>query len=579
MANDSAEPQNPGYTVLARRYRPQTFRELIGQDAVARALINALTSNRVAHAYLFTGARGVGKTSTARILAKALNCVHGPTPEPCGVCDICQAIATGDDVDVLEFDAASNRSIDEIRNIRSNVQYRPSRARFKIYIIDEVHMLTVQAFNALLKTLEEPPPHVKFIFATTDAHKIPVTILSRCQRFDLGGIAPALIKQRLAEIVAGEGMKAEEDALEMIARRAGGSMRDAQSLLDQLLAFGGERLTAEQVHQLLGTAADEHLLALAAAVLAQDARQALERLESAANEGFQLGELLDQLIAHWRDLMVANVAGEAAPDLSVPKAQREALVRQARALHLDVILAGLDVLAATRARLQRSAHARTLVEMALVRLCRLGDLIPLAQLAQWLGQARPEGTPSASGAAARTLPPEGVKKKLLTASAEPLPDGPVPLSADNLLQLWPQIVRSVGTLLASDLEKAGLPAISGPNTLVLRFPFEYNQARDVCADPSRVARVEAALEKRTGQRWLIRVESLSQTAAPRTEETEAPPAPPPRSRRNPREEAEKEPLIKRAMDVLGAQFARVDEDFAAPPASADDRPAPPDEEP
>ena len=208
------------YTVLARRYRPQQFSDLVGQEPVARALINALKSNRVAHAYLFTGARGVGKTSTARILAKALNCVKGPTATPCDVCDACRSIATGEDVDVLEIDGASNRGIDEVREIRSNVQYRPSRGRYKIYIIDEVHMLTPPAFNALLKTLEEPPSHVKFIFATTEAQKIPVTILSRCQRFDFAGIGTQAIVERLREIVANEGMEADDEALALVARRA-----------------------------------------------------------------------------------------------------------------------------------------------------------------------------------------------------------------------------------------------------------------------------------------------------------------------------------------------------------------------
>src|SRR5262249_25427110 len=229
------------YTVLARRCRPQQFADLVGQEPVAQALANALKSNRVAHAYLFTGARGVGKTSTPPILAKALNCVHGPTATPCGECEICKSIAGGDDVDVLEIVGASNRRIDEIREIRGNVQYRPSRARYKIYIIDDVHMLTKEAFNALLKTLEEPPPHVKFIFATTEVEKVPLTVLSRCQRFDFAGIPLPRIVERLREIVGAENVEADGEALELIARRAGGSMRDAQSVLDQLLAFGGDR--------------------------------------------------------------------------------------------------------------------------------------------------------------------------------------------------------------------------------------------------------------------------------------------------------------------------------------------------
>ncbi len=249
----SASP--PGeYVVIARRYRPQTFDELVGQEHVARALQQAITSDRVGHAYLFTGARGVGKTSAARILAKALNCVNGPTPTPCNECDICRCVSTGDDVDVIEIDGASNRGIDEIRQLRQNVAVRPSRARFKIYIIDEVHMLTKEAFNALLKTLEEPPEHVKFIFATTEPHKIPITILSRCQRFDFAGIRAGQIQTRLMQIAAAEGVEVEPAAVQILASRAAGSMRDSQSLLEQLLAVADRRITAADVTQLLGIA-------------------------------------------------------------------------------------------------------------------------------------------------------------------------------------------------------------------------------------------------------------------------------------------------------------------------------------
>src|SRR5262249_10257943 len=223
------------------------------------------------------GARGVGKTSTARILAKALNCVNGPTPTPCDKCESCKAIAAGQDVDVLEIDGASNRRIEEVRDIRQNVQFRPSRSRYKIYIIDEVHMLTREAFNALLKTLEEPPPHVKFLFATTDVQKVPITILSRCQRFDFASIAVPQIADQLREIVETEGLKAEPEALEYIARRAGGSMRDAESLLDQLFAFGADQITSEQVLQLLGAPPDDQIVELASAILSRDANSALTK--------------------------------------------------------------------------------------------------------------------------------------------------------------------------------------------------------------------------------------------------------------------------------------------------------------
>jgi DNA polymerase-3 subunit gamma/tau len=569
MARHKASPapaaQEPaaaeGYTVLARRYRPQAFDQLVGQEHVARALENALKGNRVAHAYLFTGARGVGKTSAARILAKCLNCEKGPTTTPCDKCAMCKSIATGEDIDVLEIDGASNNGVEKVREIRGNVQFRPSRSRYKIYIIDEVHMLTVAAFNALLKTLEEPPPHVKFIFATTEAQKIPVTILSRCQRFDFAGIAPGRIVERLRDIVKREGMEADEEALEMVARRAAGSMRDAQSLLDQLLAFGGDRLTADQVHGLLGTAGDDRIAELAAAVLAKDARQAVEVLGELAQKTLQPGELLDQLMAYWRDLMVANVAGEEAKDLSVPARHRETLLKQARSLALDTILAGLDVLNNARFRLRATAHGRLVVETALVRLCRLEDLGAVSQLAQLVSQGV---SPTAAPATRTVAPPEGLKKKL----TEPLPNGehagPTDLTAQNLADEWPAIRQTLPPLLANNLEKAGLPAISGPNTLVFRFPSVYNADREYCQEPTRLQRIEAALRKATGKDWKVRIEAAAFAAPARPAEgTEAAPEAEnslARVRRQ-REEAENEPLVRKAIEVLGAQVVRVEDGF------------------
>src|SRR5262249_51682885 len=241
----------------ARRYRPQRFEDVVGQDHVVQALRNAILMNRVTHAYLFSGTRGVGKTSVARIFAKCLNCVQGPTVEPCLACDSCQAIAVGQDVDVIEIDGASNNGVEAVRELRQNAGLRPSRARFKIYYIDEVHMLSTAAFNALLKTLEEPPEHVKFFFATTEPGKTPITDPSRWQRYDFAGTAPGAIVDSLAEICAREAVEADREALQIVARRAGGSMRDAQSLLEQLLASGGGRLTADLVHRALGTAPDD----------------------------------------------------------------------------------------------------------------------------------------------------------------------------------------------------------------------------------------------------------------------------------------------------------------------------------
>jgi DNA polymerase-3 subunit gamma/tau len=571
----TAPPPAQGYTVLARRYRPQQFADLIGQEAIAQALGNALKSNRVAHAYLFTGARGVGKTSTARILAKALNCVHGPTVTPCDTCEPCLSIASGEDLDVLEIDGASNRGIDEVREIRGNVQYRPSRARYKIYIIDEVHMLTPAAFNALLKTLEEPPEHVKFIFATTEVQKIPVTILSRCQRFDFGSISPARIAEHLKQTVAGEQLQADDEALELIARRAAGSMRDAQSLLDQLLAFGGDRLSVDQVHQLLGTAGEERVLELAAAVLEHDPKRALELLSRAADEGLATGELVDQLLAYWRDLMILSCAGTEARDLSVSPRHRETLSRQASALSLDSILAGLDILAGTKARLRYSNHGRVLLEMALVRLGRLDDLVSLAQLAQWLGPNHQAGTAPRAPSGRLAAPPEAQKKKPVTTAET---STPLSLVEENLPQLWREVVAQVGPILGSQLEKISPPAISGPNALVLRIPASYTLLLDPRQQSAKVGRIEEALRKLTGQPCLLRVETVLDADEPpvpaRAEEVSAPAA---RNRGN-RAEALQDPLLQRAMEVLQAQVLQVDDGFGTsvpnprPMADSDERP-------
>jgi DNA polymerase-3 subunit gamma/tau len=582
-------PQSPSdYTVLARRYRPQQFSDLVGQEPVAQALTNALQSGRVAHAYLFTGARGVGKTSTARILAKALNCEKGPTPTPCDACEMCRSIASGEDQDVLEIDGASNRGIDNIREVRGNVQYRPSRARYKIYIIDEVHMLSREAFNALLKTLEEPPPHVKFLFATTEVQKIPVTILSRCQRFDFAGIGTGRIVERLQQIVASEGMQADADALALVARRAGGSMRDAQSLLDQLLAFGGERLTVAEVHRLLGTAHDDHVVALAGAVLDHDPKRALELLGQAAEAGLQLGELLDQLIDYWRDLMVVNCAASGDLVLSVTGAHADTLRQQAGRLSLDTILAGLDVLVTTKGRLRTSSHGRVLLEMALIRLGRLDNLVSLSQLAQVL--QRGEGLPAAprpaaanaasaaSGVASRrpevALPPEAAKKKSVN-GAEPSPaPATLPLTAESKDAVWAQVLAQIGFFLKSKLEKAESVAISGPNTLVLRFAAGYNDEREHCQAAGNVARVEDALRRVTGQPCSLRIETGS--AAPASEPApagEAAEGAMSRSRRM-RAEAMQLPLLKRALDVLEANIVHMDDGFGTLPANDERRPAP-----
>jgi DNA polymerase-3 subunit gamma/tau len=394
--NSDAVITDGRYTVIARRYRPQAFDELVGQEHVARALQQAIASGRVGHAYLFTGARGVGKTSAARILAKALNCEQGPTPTPCNECEVCLRVAAGDDVDVLEIDGASNRGIDEIRQLRQNVAVRPSRVRYKIYIIDEVHMLTKEAFNALLKTLEEPPEHVKFIFATTEPQKIPITILSRCQRFDFAGISSAAIQARLGQIAAAEGVAVEPAALQILASRAAGSMRDSQSLLEQLLALGHEKITADDVNHLLGIAPAERLSGLVRHLVARDASAALAELDATIHSGVEVGLLLDQLVGYFRDVMTTAVGCPPDQMLYALPSQAEEVAEVGRRLGISTVLAIGQILDHTAARLRVSMHARTLVEMAIVRICQLGELDDLAALvAELRGATGEQSTKSA----------------------------------------------------------------------------------------------------------------------------------------------------------------------------------------
>ncbi|MDR1271254.1 MAG: DNA polymerase III subunit gamma/tau [Planctomycetaceae bacterium] len=359
------------YQVVARRYRPKTFEELVGQKHIAHALSNALTTGRVGHAYLFTGARGVGKTSTARIFAKSLNCVNGPTLEPCGDCDSCRSVSTGEDIDVLEIDGASNRGIDEIRQLRQNASICPSRSKFKIYIIDEVHMLTREAFNALLKILEEPPEHVKFIFCTTEPSKIPITILSRCQRFDFAGIETTAISQRLAGIAANEHVTADDGVFPMLARRAAGSMRDAQSLLEQLLSFAPEHISLADVHEMLGTANDQLLFRLLDAMLRCEPAIIFAELETAASEGVDFGVMVEQMIGLLRDLLVVASGGDAMLMLFCSTTQFDQVKSIANTFGLHRILASLQILDQTHTKMRFSTQGRILTELALIRIAHL----------------------------------------------------------------------------------------------------------------------------------------------------------------------------------------------------------------
>ena len=374
------------YTVVARRYRPRTFEELVGQDTVAQGLLRAIETHRVGHAYLFTGARGVGKTSTARIFAKALNASADGKGHFDPKSEIALAIDSGDDMDVIEIDGASNRGIDEIRQLRSNASIRPTRSPYKIYIIDEVHMLTTQAFNALLKTLEEPPGHVKFIFCTTDPDKIPITVLSRCQRYDFPPVHTDQILTRLKFICTNEGTQADEDALKLIARRAAGSMRDSQSLLEQMLSFGGKHITVDEVHAMLGTADESRLALFAECMVRRDAARAITELNSAIADGVDPGQLAEQFLGYLRDVMTVAIGAPAELVRTADPSNVSDLKAYGNAWGLSTLLSAIQLLDESIVKMKHSVQSRILLEVALVQICTLADLQSIADIAQGIAQ-------------------------------------------------------------------------------------------------------------------------------------------------------------------------------------------------
>ena len=408
-ATSHAAPSDAAsYTVVARRYRPRSFEELVGQDHISQALAKAIATGRVGHAYLFTGARGVGKTSSARIFAKLLNAPTDASADATDTADVSRAIDAGDDMDVIEIDAASNRGIDEIRELRANVGKRPSRSRYKIYIIDEVHMLTTQAFNALLKTLEEPPPHVKFIFCTTDPEKVPITVLSRCQRFDFAPVRPDAIKQRLMEICKAEGFEADDEALALLARRAAGSMRDSQSLLEQVMSFSTGKITTEQVHTLLGTADESRMRELAETLANRDGVTALRLVDKAIAEGTDAGQFAEQMLGYLRDLMATAVGG--GPDLlKVCNPSNFDQVKQlAERWGLQTILAAVQLLDESLVRMRFSVQSQALFEVALIQISQLQDLATIAKIVD----AIQHGSPLPAVPATRTATSSTEKKNV-----------------------------------------------------------------------------------------------------------------------------------------------------------------------
>ncbi|MGI9429611.1 MAG: DNA polymerase III subunit gamma/tau [Bythopirellula sp.] len=562
MTDSAPDAHGSDYVVVARRYRPQVFADLIGQQHVSQALTRAIESGRVGHAYLFTGARGVGKTSAARILAKALNCVEGTSATPCNKCELCESVSSGDDVDVLEIDGASNRGIDEIRQLRQNVAVRPSRARYKIYIIDEVHMLTKEAFNALLKTLEEPPEHVKFIFATTEPNKIPVTILSRCQRYDFAGIETAAIQNRLEQIAKAEGVVVESDALQILAMRAAGSMRDSQSLLEQLLSTGTTSIAATDVTTMLGIAPATRLSQLVRPLVGRNPAAALTEFDAGIVEGAEVSQLIDQLLGYFRDVMTQTVGCDATSLMySLPSQQQE--VREvADQLGVHTLLAIVQILDQTSARMRISTHTRTLAEMAIVRICQLENLDELSTLIEQMKTGGAVNSPGTSvkknnvRSAARpsVQPPRGavsasvsetvVEPRTAAVEDDAARGAPaqISLSADNVEEVWKQVLNTLTGMVMDHAAEADEISVDANGRLAVSFGEGFH--RDMCERPDNRARLAQALEQVCGAEvgLVLRTHQRADAAAK--------PVSRPPSKRQQQAEIATQPFVKRAMELF-----------------------------
>lgn len=465
------------YIVFARKYRPQGFDEVVGQSHITTTLKNAIAQGRVAHAYIFAGPRGVGKTTTARILAKALNCQNGPTANPCNTCPSCMEITQGASLDILEIDGASNRGIDEIRNLRENVKFSPSKGRFKVYIIDEVHMLTQEAFNALLKTLEEPPAHVKFIFATTQSHKVPPTILSRCQRFDFRRISIKDIVDSLKRIVKKEGLGADDDALMLIAKHSDGSMRDAQVVLDQISSFSDGKISLEDASKILGAVSDDILFSLADSIKSKDAAGALKIIDDLADEGKDVAQIIVYMIEHFRNLSVAKINKDPLELIDASPEKVKRYKEQADKFSVEEMLYIVYTLSNSIDFARRSNMARVPFEVAMIKLARMTSVISPAELIERLERL--------SGAAKDNVVPANLPKSSQSSSLKtpgndetakpqvPQPQKKISNAAlEDIIGHWQAIVNQVKErkISVAMYLNEGYPQNMASGTLEISFP-------------------------------------------------------------------------------------------------------------
>ena len=463
------------YLVFARKWRPQNFDEVIDQDHVVKTLKNAIASDRLAHAYIFAGPRGVGKTSAARILAKSLNCQSGPSGTPCNKCPSCIDIAQARSLDVLEIDGASNRGIDDIRTLRENVKFSPTQGKFKIYIIDEVHQITTEGFNALLKTLEEPPPHVKFIFATTHPQKIPLTIISRCQLLEFRPISNVKIIEQLKKIAAAENLNINDEVLLAIAKSSDGSLRDAESTLDELVSFSNGNIQLEDVHSILGVLKQEYLFAIIEKIIKKDTASLLQFLDELIDDGKDLNQLLLALIEYYRNLMIAKVTtGNRQKLLDLPQDICQVIAKQAKEISLPNIMFGFNVLLNAQEMSKRIENLRIPLEIALVKLSSQ-DAVPPRQVNEQGPKEKPQ-TPLSNF---KETKPQSVYTKPVVmpqpsdaVSPPPSKREDVSLELEKIKVLWPQFVEKIGKskVSAAHYLEEGKPLKASGAVLTIGFP-------------------------------------------------------------------------------------------------------------
>jgi DNA polymerase-3 subunit gamma/tau len=545
------------YQVFARKYRPQTFDDLVGQAHVTRTLRNAVEQNRLAHAYLFVGPRGIGKTSMARILAKALNCVHGPTVTPCGVCDSCKEIAGGNSLDVLEIDGASNNGVEQVRELRDNVRYAPSKGKFKIYIIDEVHMLTSAAFNALLKTLEEPPAHVKFIFATTEPQKVLPTILSRCQRFDLHRIPANLIAQHLQFIAGKEKIVLDPAAAHAIAKGADGGLRDAESMLDQLVAFCGDKIEEPDVLNVFGFTSEQTVAQFTEKILRGETPAALELLHAEADNGKDMMKLMSDLISYLRDLLVGKVKPEALADDLNPDLQKS-LEAQAGMIETDRLLELIDQFAAAEGRMKWAPNKRLHFEVALIKAIQTLNQVTLNEVIENLAALRDGKQPVARDSAepkpapAKAAPHRLEAPRVAENPPEPVPTPPPPTQLDPK-EAWAKTVekvRATRRLIAGWVEAGTALGVEG-RFLVVGFPPEQKAAMESLSIPKTRDYIDAVLKEVGGGEWKIKFLLKEGLSAPAMKETATPKKP------DTQPTFKDDPLIREALEIFKGEIKTV----------------------